>query len=129
MNRSTKLRSCFTLVTLFATILVLTGCMSKRTEIRAPELRGRVLDADTHLPISGVKVFFSDPPEEAVYTGADGRFLMKESKVTYSMSYGGHVYPIRKHSDICLSHTNYITLNFLRWDIGDPMNILMKSKP
>ena len=100
-----------------------------RTEVRAPELRGRVLDAGTHLPILGVKVFFPDPPEEAVYTDANGYFLMKKSKVTYSMSYGGYVYPIRKHADIRLTHTNYVSLDFYQWNIGDPMNILMRPKP
>lgn len=102
--------------------------MMPRTEVRAPELRGRVLDADTHLPISGVKVYFNDPPEEAVYTDANGYFLMKKSKVTYSMSYGGHVYPIRKSDDLLLSHTNYAAGYFGRNIGDDPLNILLKPK-
>ena len=129
MNHPASLRNCFTLATLLAMGLVLGGCMMPRTEIRAQELRGRVLDAGSQLPISGVKVYFWDPPEEAVYTDANECFLMKQSKVTYSMSYGGHVYPIRKSSDICLSHPNYILLHLNRYDIRDPMNILMRPKP
>jgi hypothetical protein len=128
MNQPTKLRSCFTLATSFVTVLVLAGCMMPHTEVRAPELRGRVLDARTKLPVVGAKVFFCDPPEEAVYTDANGYFLMKEAKVTYSMSYGGHVYPIRKDNGVCISHKDYDLEDYWPGYDKDPLNILLKPK-
>ena len=130
MNRSTKLQTFRTLATLFAVGLLLTGCIVPRTEFRAAELRGRVIDAETHLPVSGAKVYFCVPPGEAVHTDANGYFLMKAAKATYWISgAGGSVYPIRKSNAIYISKKGYITHQFWRRYDGDPMNILIKPNP
>jgi hypothetical protein len=42
-----------------------------------PEVRGRVLDARTHAPIEGAKVFFYDHPSTSTKTDAQGYFHFK----------------------------------------------------
>jgi hypothetical protein len=49
------------------------------------ELRGRVLDAETHIPIKGAKVYLvgkpqESPPEHATHTDANGRFRLRATR-------------------------------------------------
>src|ERR1700722_11462606 len=54
---------------------LLTGCI--HTTPRSGEVRGRVLDAITHVPIQGAKIFFVSSPHHAVYTDSAGCFHRK----------------------------------------------------
>jgi hypothetical protein len=135
MNQSTKLRNYFTLVALGVLSLLLSGCggafsYSRHTTVRAPELRGRVLDAKTHQPIEGAKVYFCDPPEHAVYTDADGNFLMKAAvNIHTGRDAAGGSSPPPKPNRVCISKEGYLTRDYLRRYDGDPMRIQLEPTP
>jgi len=135
MNQSTKLQNYFTLVTLGALSLLLSGCggafsYSRHTTVRAPELRGRILDARTRQPIEGAKVYFCDPPEHAVYTDADGYFLMKAAvNIHTGRDAAGGSSPPRKSDGVCISKDGYRKRDFWRLYNGDPMNIPLEPMP
>ena len=50
------------------------------TSLRSPEVSGRVLDAKTHVPIQGAKVFLTEHPEVSCLTDSAGSFVLKETR-------------------------------------------------
>jgi hypothetical protein len=129
MNQSTKLRSCFTLATLFAVAWLLSGCVWPHTSPRSSEIRGRVFDAKTHLPIKGAKVRFMQKPYHTTYTDADGNFLMKATKnFHWLVGADSSGYPPPKMNIIFISHTKYVTDSFSP-GYADPLNILLQPEP
>jgi hypothetical protein len=135
MNQSTKLRNYFTLVALGALSLLLSGCggafsYSRHTTLRAPELHGRVLDAKTHQPIEGAKVYFCEPPEYPVFTDTNGCFFMKAMMNFHTgRDAGGGSTPPPKSGRVCISKDGYNTRDFLRRYDGDPMSIQLEPTP
>jgi hypothetical protein len=135
MNRSTKSRNYFTLITLGALSLLLSGCggafsYSKHTTVRAPELRGRILDAKTHQPIEGAKVYFCEPPEHLVFTDTNGCFFMKAAiNIHTGRDAAGGSSPPRKSDSVCISKEGYRTRSFLQRYDGDPMSIQLEPTP
>jgi hypothetical protein len=57
---------------------LLTGCLPiPHTTPRSDDVHGRVLDAITHAPIQGAKVFFDASPHHPTYTDEAGYFHRK----------------------------------------------------
>ena len=109
-------------------LALLTGCIWPHTTMRSSEVRGRVLDAKTRLPIEGAKVFFVQRPPHPTYTDAAGYFHLKTTRnfhFAYLPPEGD--WPERKDSAMQISHTNYIPLGG-SWS-GDVGDILLKPKP
>lgn len=129
MNQQKNLQNYFTLFTLLAAIWLLSGCAGfyPHTSERSNEVHGRVLDAKTHLPIKGAKVYFCDPPHHATHTDADGYFRMKAAKNFHWLAGAdGSGYPNAKSNGICISHEGYLIRDFWQGYDKDPMNILLK---
>jgi hypothetical protein len=140
MNQSTKLQSCFTLAILPVIACLLSGCV--HTSQRSVEVRGRVLDAETRLPIKGAKISFDEPPHHPAYTDANGRFRMKaRTQLHWGGNAAGGSWPSPKTSLMGISHPDYFPISGYdrihgswgsdwsgHWggDIGD---VLLKPKP
>jgi hypothetical protein len=91
---------------------LLAGCIPyPHTTQRLAEVRGRVLDANTHAPIGGAKVFLTDHPNFSCKTDSSGSFHLKE---IVNFHLGGIPpegdWPARQWwwPHITVSHTNYI---------------------
>jgi hypothetical protein len=110
---------------------LLTGCIWPHTTDRSAAVDGRVLDARTHIPIQGAKVFLEEAPHHATYTGSDGRFHLKaihQFHIGYVPPEGE--WPQRKDNSMGVSHANYSPHGFdPGWsgtnNVGD---ILLKPK-
>jgi len=133
MNQPTKLRSYSTVATLFAVVWLLSGCISPHTSPRCPEIRGKVVDAKTHLPIKGAKVCFIEPPfDNTTYTDAEGCFVMKASKnFHWQAGADSSGYPPPKSNGLRITHENYLASKFWPGTVTtpDPMNIRLTPKP
>lgn len=102
----------------FILILVLfTGCTVyyPHTTVRAEAISGTVVDASTHTPIVGAKVFRTKHPEIVCNSGSDGRFKLKELRNWhYGMECdpgGGYDVPMREYwfgRNITILQTNYL---------------------
>jgi hypothetical protein len=116
----------FVLITMFCCLLA--GCLPyPHTIERSSEVRGRVLDARTHLPIKGAKVCFVQSPQHTTYTDANGYFHLKAVKnFHFGVITPGADWPDRKISSRVISHPNYITIGG-DWS-GDAGDILLKPK-
>jgi hypothetical protein len=131
MNQILRPKKLAGLCALLAAIWFMSGCggafsYSRHTTVRAPELRGRVLDAKTHQPIAGAKVYFCDPPEHAVFTDADGYFLMQAAvNIHTGRDAAGGSSPPPKSDSVCILKEGYRTRSFLQRYDGDPMKILL----
>jgi len=127
MNKLYKSRLCFPLTSLFAAAFLLSGCLYPHTSERSDEVRGRVLDAKTRLPIKGAKIYFCDPPHHATRTDAYGYFRMKAAKNFHWLAGAdGSGFPSPKSDGICISYEGYVTRDFRKRYDGDPLNILLK---
>jgi hypothetical protein len=126
MNQSTKLRSCYTLAIFPVIACLLSGCV--HTSQRSVEVRGRVLDAETHLPIKGVRIRFAESPHHPTYTDGNGCFKMKaRTQIHWGGNAAGGSWPSPKTSLMGASHPDYHGIA-REWsgDIGD---VLLKPKP
>ena len=125
MNQRKNLQSCFILL---ATTWLLTGCIYPHTSPRSAAVRGRVLDAQTHLPIKGAKVYFVQAPEYPTYTDANGRFQIKAIRnFHWSGNVAGGSWPDPKISLRNISHEKYVTRSE-DWS-GDAGDIFLQPKP
>lgn len=80
MNQSTKLRSCFTFLTMLCVVLLLVGCLP--LPYRNPtsaEVRGKVLNAYTGKPIEGAQIALLFRPKHATKTDNLGNFRLSAS--------------------------------------------------
>lgn len=111
---------------------LLSGCVSPipHTTPRSGEVRGRVLDARTGLPVQGAKVSFIKSPHHATYTDAAGHFRLKAARdfhFAYVSPEGD--WPSRKDSLIEITHPDYkprgLSGGVGPMDIGD---FLLKPK-
>ena len=110
-----------------AALVLLTGCICPHSEGRSPEVWGRVLDARTHAPIQGAKVFLAEPPQHATYTDEKGRFHMKATRnFVWARIAPDANWPNEKSAIMGISHTNYIPIGIAGGgDLGD---IMLQSK-
>ena len=100
------------------------------TTQRSEELRGRVLDAKTRMPIQGAKVAFLQSPHHPTYTDAEGYFRMKATKqFHWGRDMAGGDQPRPKHTDLQVSHMDYVTEPQIWQGHGfDPLKILLEPK-
>ena len=130
MKRSSKLQAGLILLSLLTVTWLLSGCavmIYPHTTERSGEVRGRVLDAKTFLPIVGAEVCFVQDPPCFTYTDTNGRFHMKAVRNFHWLSgAGGSGYPNRKMATRNISQTNYVTRTG-DWD-GDAGDILLQPK-
>jgi hypothetical protein len=115
------------LIPLFLILLLLIGCVYPHFSDRSEEVRGRVLDAETRLPVKGARIYFCDPPHHSTRTDANGYFRMKAVKNFHWLAGAdGSGYPNPKSNGICISHEGYFLEDFWQGYDKDPMNILLK---
>lgn len=93
-------------------LIFLCGCIPiPHYSPRSDEVRGRILDANTHLPISGAKVFLAQAPHHAVYTDKEGRFRLKATRNFHLAYVGGDGdWPSKKDSDVEISCPGYFSI-------------------
>lgn len=114
---------------------LMTGCLPlPHTTLRSPEVSGRVIDAHTHAPIRGVKVFLTEHPEILCKTDSAGQFLLKATRNFHlgSVPPEGD-WPARKYWDdkVTISHTNYVTIRIDHWPVekgADKGDIFLEPK-
>jgi hypothetical protein len=107
------------------------GFLVPHTTDRSGEVRGRVLDARTHAPIHGAKVYFVNSPHHPTYTDATGHFHMKATRNfhwAYVPPEGD--WPDRKDKGMEVSYPGYQPYGFMpdtisSIDVGD---IVLKPK-
>jgi len=110
---------------------LLSGCGAMfypHTTERSKEVRGRVLDAETRLPIKGAKIYLVEPTHHSAYTDANGYFRMKATRNFHTgVNLAGGDDPMPKQNDMDITHEKYLP-HYGRWggDIGD---VLLKPKP
>jgi hypothetical protein len=95
------------------------GCLpDPHRTLRSPQVRGRVLDAQTQMPIEGARVCFTEHPEISSQTDRTGYFLLK---ATYNLHLASIPpegnWPERKYWDdkITLSHAGYLDVRIDHW--------------
>ena len=112
-------------------LCLIIGCLPvPHTTERSAEVQGRVVDARTHVPIQGAKVFLTESPQVSTYTDADGHFHFKATRnfhLAYVPPEGD--WPKRKDNYIEISHTNYLPYGFDDYMGGNMGDILLKPKP
>lgn len=116
---------------LIAVILVLgllTSCFPYvHSEQRSADFRGRVLDAQTHLPIKDAEIRLVQNPPHTTHTDANGYFHMKATRNWhYFVITPGADWPDSKIGDEIISRTNYVTIGG-SWN-GNVGDILLKPK-
>lgn len=105
----------------------LTGCLpGPHTTPRSEAVRGKVLDANTHAPIQGVKICFVQSPQHTTYTDKNGYFHIEATKNFHWAYNEGGGWPDNKNSLMNISHTNYLTVSG-SW--SGNVEILLKPKP
>ena len=98
------------------------------TTERSQEVRGRVLDAQTRLPIKGAKISLYQSPHHPTHTDENGCFRLKATRNFHTgVNLAGGDDPMPKPNDMEISHEGYES-QYGRWggDIGD---VLLKPKP
>ena len=108
------------------------GCIPyPHTSERSREVRGRVLDARSHAPIEGARIFLTDHPATMCTTDATGSFRLK---ATHNFHFGvippEGDWPEQKYywNKVTILYTNYVPReldNFVT-DVGD---ILLERRP
>lgn len=98
-------------------LCTLVGCVlpyPHRT-LRSAEVRGRVLDARTHEPIQGAKVFFSKHPQLSALTDVAGCFRIPATHSFHLLAFApeGH-WPADKYwsPEITISDEGYVPHSF-----------------
>jgi hypothetical protein len=105
------------------------GCLPYvHSDARSADVRGRVLDARTHLPIKDAEIRLAQDPPHATHTDAYGYFHMKATRNWHYLTVTpGADWPDNKDGSMIISHTNYTTVGGTwRGDVGD---FLLKPKP
>jgi hypothetical protein len=107
-------------------VILLSSCAFPLTSPRSGEVRGRVLDASTHAPIVGAKVFLIEPPHHTTYTDKAGYFRLKAVRDFHLVN--GPAGPSGKDCFAYVSHPKYKLYDFgaLGGDLGD---VLLQPQP
>ena len=110
---------------------LLTGCIWPHTTERLGDVRGRVLDARTHAPISQAKVYLYVSPHHTTYTDTNGNFHVKavhQFHLGYLPPEGQ--WPDNKDSGMGISHPDYMPYGMLpdSWRSNDLGNIFLTPK-
>jgi hypothetical protein len=104
---------------------LLAGCLPiPHTTERSHAVHGRVLDATTHAPIQGAKIFLIQSPHHATYTDAAGFFHMKATRNFHWAYVFGEDWPQNKYFNMEALHVKYLPHDFEpditgREDVGD----------
>lgn len=128
MNQISINRKLAGVVTSLWVACLLQGCavmINPHSTERSGEVWGRVLDALTHYPINGAKVYFIQGPPQPTFTDTNGCFHIKATRDFNWMS--GADGSGRKMATRNISHTNYVTRTG-DWE-GDVGNIFLQPKP
>lgn len=130
-----RLKMTLTYSICFLVLGLLEGCIPlPHTTERTPEIYGRVLDARTHLPIQGAKIFLSSHPNISCISDSTGHFKLN---ATHNFHLGSVPpegdWPPRKYwgAAITVLCTNYVT--FVQhgpddWRLTDKGDILLEPK-
>jgi len=116
-------------------LALLTGCLpDPHTTLRSPEVQGRVLDARTHTPVQGAKVFLTEHPKVSCETDSTGYFLLK---ATHNFHLGSIPpegnWPKRQYWEdkVTILHPNYTPRRIDHWPIdkgADKGDVLLVPK-
>jgi hypothetical protein len=110
-------------------ILFFCGCLPiPHTTPRSADVRGRVLDANTRLPIKGAKVFLVEEPHHTTCTDEGGYFHMKATRNFHLAYTGGSGWPDSKDNYVQISMTNYVPYGFDDYGGGNLGDILLKPQ-
>jgi hypothetical protein len=125
MNQRLQLLRCGTCA---LALVLMVGCLIPypHTSVRSPEFSGRVVDAETHAPISGAKIWVIGHPQTSCETDATGRFRLKETHnfhvgVVVVPGGGGELPQGIFDMGLAVSHAGYET-NYLAVDLARPRN-------
>jgi hypothetical protein len=87
---------------------ILSGCLYLNSEPRSQEVTGRVLDAQTHLPIKGVAVYLLSAPHHTTYSDATGHFRLKKARNQHVLTLPPEGWwPENKDALAGMSHPDY----------------------
>ncbi len=116
-------------------ILAVAGCApTLETNVKLAKITGRVLDAETRLPIKGARVALLEHPRVTCRTHADGTFQLGPlHNLILGVGPGGNLGPSDEHwlPDVSVSREGYITaekmggLMALEYRLGD---VLLQPK-
>jgi hypothetical protein len=114
---------------------LLAGCLPfPHTTERSPEVRGRVLDAITHTPVQGAKIFLSDHPDVACWSDSAGHFRLRAtSNFHWGLTVPEGDWPRRKYwgsavAISCVGYEDYTQNGPDDWRLTDKGDILLKPK-
>jgi hypothetical protein len=112
-------------------LTMLTGCVPiPHTTEMSREVRGRVLDARTHAPIQGAKIFLTNIPKVSCTTDSAGYFWLKATH-QFHLAFvppEGDLPQRRFYEyEVTVSHTNYISRE-LNDAVTDEGEILLEPK-
>ena len=107
------------------------GCVLPipHTTASSREFSGRVLDAVTHAPVSGARVFLDEHPSTFCLTDNDGYFRLRGTK-NFHWAYRvpeGDVPDAKGYDYVKVSHTNY--LSQLIYTLDHKGDVLLVPKP
>src|ERR1017187_3186291 len=110
---------------------LLTGCLPiPHTTESSREVHGRVLDARTHAPIQGAKIFLTNIPKVSCTSDSTGYFRLKATH-QFQLAYNeGGGWPDQRfyEYEVTISHTNYISRQ-LDDAVKDEGDILLTPNP
>lgn len=110
---------------LFSFLPLLCGCIIfPYTTPRSAEVTGRVLDANTRLPIKGADVYLIEEPHHTTHTDANGYFRLKATHNFHLIYAGDGCWPNNKTGDVQISCTGY-QLSGVNGYIGGNVLILL----
>ena len=107
-------------------LLPLCGCIIfPYTVPRSAEVTGRVLDANTRLPIKGADIYLVEEPHHTTHTDANGYFRLKATHNFILIYMGDGCWPNKKTDEVQISRTGYQPSG-INADAGGNVLILMK---
>jgi hypothetical protein len=75
------MRTLFKTMVLLVSCLSFTGCIEgPSTDMRSPEISGRVLDYKSQQPLQGVRISLHDHPSIAATSDTSGQFVLRGTK-------------------------------------------------
>ncbi|SRR6266568_1691465 len=111
---------------IFGCCFSFTGCISGPSiDERSPEVRGRVIDAQTHQPVQGAVVALHEHPSIAAHTDSSGDFRIRARHNVHLVTFLGMCssdFPEGKYyrDDLDVAHPLYQTLQIHARQYRDP---------